>query len=121
MPIYEYECGKCGNLFELIQKISDPPPKKCPDCGSKRVRKMLTTSAFVFKGTGFYATDYQGKGNGNGNGNGKGKSNGNGNGSSSKPKANSESAKESSSSSSAGSSSSSSSCKSCTSKDCSSC
>lgn len=116
MPIYEYECGKCGNVFELIQKISDPPANKCPECGSKKVSKLLSGSAFVFKGSGFYATDYQGKSNGNGNGNGNGK----GSSRASKSSADSsDSATESKSSSS--SSSSSSSCKGCKSKDCSSC
>ena len=57
MPIYEYECEKCGNRFEQIQKFSDPPLDTCPKCGG-HVHKMLSAPAFQFKGTGWYVTDY---------------------------------------------------------------
>jgi putative FmdB family regulatory protein len=57
MPIYEYECEKCGNRFEKIQKFSDPPVDACPKCGG-HVHKMQSAPAFQFKGTGWYATDY---------------------------------------------------------------
>ena len=57
MPIYEYVCKKCGNGFELMQKISDPPAKKCPSCGGG-VEKKLSLSSFQLKGSGWYATDY---------------------------------------------------------------
>ena len=57
MPIYEYECEKCGHRFEQIQKFSDPPLEVCPKCGSA-VHKMQSAPAFQFKGTGWYVTDY---------------------------------------------------------------
>ena len=62
MPLYEYECEACGNRFERIQKFSDPPVEECPKCGEKRVRKLLSSPAIQFKGTGWYITDYARKG-----------------------------------------------------------
>ena len=59
MPIYEYECPKCG-LFDTLQKMSDPALKTHDVCGSK-VTKVMSASAFQFKGSGFYITDYNGK------------------------------------------------------------
>jgi putative FmdB family regulatory protein len=57
MPLYEYHCDACGRRFELIRKFSDPPLEQCPTCGG-RVRKLVSSPAFTFKGTGFYVTDY---------------------------------------------------------------
>ncbi|HEY7292538.1 MAG TPA: FmdB family zinc ribbon protein [Vicinamibacterales bacterium] len=57
MPLYEYECEKCGHRFEKIQKFSDPPIETCPKCGS-RVRKLMSSPAIQFKGSGWYITDY---------------------------------------------------------------
>jgi putative FmdB family regulatory protein len=57
MPIYEYECEKCGHRFEKIQKFSDAPPDTCPKCGGA-LHKMQSAPAFQFKGTGWYVTDY---------------------------------------------------------------
>ena len=57
MPLYEYTCDACGRQFELIRKFSDPPLEKCPTCGGT-VRKLVSSPAFQFKGTGFYITDY---------------------------------------------------------------
>src|SRR6476659_6247727 len=62
MPIYEYECEACGNRFELIQKFSDPPVEICPKCGEPKVRKLMSSPAIQFKGSGFYITDYARKG-----------------------------------------------------------
>jgi putative FmdB family regulatory protein len=59
MPIYEYECPKCGR-FDALQKMSAPALKKHDSCGSK-VRKVMSASAFAFKGSGFYLTDYKKK------------------------------------------------------------
>jgi putative FmdB family regulatory protein len=63
MPIYEYACKSCGN-FEIMQRISEDPLKRCPTCGGK-INKLISLSAFHLKGSGWYATDY-GKGNGSG-------------------------------------------------------
>ena len=60
MPIYEYECEKCGHQFEKIQKFSDPLVDTCPKCGGV-VHKLQSAPAFHLKGTGWYVTDY-GKG-----------------------------------------------------------
>ncbi len=60
MPLYEYQCRKCGHRFERIQKFSDPEIKKCPECGGK-VEKLLHAPAVQFKGGGWYVTDYAGK------------------------------------------------------------
>jgi putative FmdB family regulatory protein len=57
MPLYEYECDACAHRFERIQKYSDPLADTCPKCGG-HVRKLLSSPAFQFKGTGWYITDY---------------------------------------------------------------
>ncbi len=61
MPLYEYECKKCGHRFEKIQKFSDKMVKKCPECGGQ-VEQMISAPAVQFKGTGWYVTDYAKKG-----------------------------------------------------------
>jgi putative FmdB family regulatory protein len=58
MPLYEYECDACGKRFEKIQKFSDPPIDVCPNCGKGPVRKLLSSPAIQFKGSGWYITDY---------------------------------------------------------------
>jgi putative FmdB family regulatory protein len=71
MPLYEYECEACGHRFEQIRKFSDPPLSTCPICNGS-LRKLLSSPAIQFKGTGWYITDYARKGgtaatsNGNG-------------------------------------------------------
>jgi len=57
MPLYEYQCEECDHRFEVIQKFSDPPIGKCPKCGGP-VRKLLSSPAIQFKGSGWYITDY---------------------------------------------------------------
>jgi putative FmdB family regulatory protein len=57
MPLYEYECGSCAHRFERIQKFSDPLVDVCPKCGGV-VRKLLSSPAIQFKGSGWYVTDY---------------------------------------------------------------
>ena len=57
MPLYEYQCTKCGHRFEKIQKFSDKPVKKCPECGG-RVEQLVHAPAVQFKGSGWYVTDY---------------------------------------------------------------
>ena len=61
MPLYEYECNDNGHRFERIQKFSDPPIAVCPTCGSA-VRKLPSSPAIQFKGSGWYITDYSQKG-----------------------------------------------------------
>ena len=58
MPLYEYECDACGKRFEKIQKFSDPPAEVCVHCGQGPVRKLLSSPAIQFKGSGWYVTDY---------------------------------------------------------------
>lgn len=58
MPTYEYKCGSCEIEFERFQRISDDPIKKCPECGGEVQRLISTGGGLVFKGPGFYATDY---------------------------------------------------------------
>ncbi|HMC32171.1 MAG TPA: FmdB family zinc ribbon protein [Candidatus Angelobacter sp.] len=60
MPLYEYLCKKCKHKFEKIRKFSDPPIRKCPDCGGP-VEQLLHAPTVQFKGSGWYATDYAGK------------------------------------------------------------
>lgn len=57
MPLYEYQCKKCGHRFEKIQKFSDKPIKKCPECGGP-VEQLVSAPAVQFKGSGWYVTDY---------------------------------------------------------------
>jgi len=75
MPLYEYQCKKCGHTFEKIRKFSDPAIKKCPECGGT-VEQLVSAPAVQFKGSGWYVTDYARRnsgpapsgGNGHGNG-----------------------------------------------------
>ncbi|MFQ5510963.1 MAG: FmdB family zinc ribbon protein [Candidatus Krumholzibacteriia bacterium] len=59
MPTYEYECTKCSHHFELEQRISDPPRKRCPKCRGKVMRLISGGGGIILKGSGFYATDYR--------------------------------------------------------------
>lgn len=61
MPIYEYECRKCGHLKEVFQRFSDSPITKCELCNGK-MRKLISQNTFHLKGTGWYVTDYASKG-----------------------------------------------------------
>src|SRR5215510_6245410 len=61
VPLYEYQCKKCQHRFEKIQKFSDAPVKKCPECGGT-VERLLSPPAVQFKGSGWYVTDYARKG-----------------------------------------------------------
>lgn len=60
MPIYEYECTKCGKIEEVLQNFSDKPLTKCPSCAGK-LHKLVSQSTFHLKGTGWYVTDYANK------------------------------------------------------------
>lgn len=61
MPIYEYACQKCGHQLEVMQKISDKPLTKCPECRGK-LEKLISPPSIQFKGSGWYVTDYSGRG-----------------------------------------------------------
>lgn len=61
MPIYEYRCESCGHELEALQKISDPKLTTCPQCGAESLNKLVSASAFVLRGTGWYATDFKDK------------------------------------------------------------
>jgi|SRR5689334_4043033 putative FmdB family regulatory protein len=59
MPIYTYRCESCGVQFERHQFFNDPPLKICPECRKKTLRKVITPTKVIFKGSGFYATDHK--------------------------------------------------------------
>ncbi len=62
MPIYEFRCAKCGHEFESLQKMSDPDPEVCPECGEAGgVSRLISAAAFRLKGGGWYETDFKGK------------------------------------------------------------
>jgi putative FmdB family regulatory protein len=62
MPIYEYRCSACGQLHEVLQKVTEPPLTECPSCGKAGMQKLLTAAGFQLKGSGWYATDFKGGG-----------------------------------------------------------
>jgi putative FmdB family regulatory protein len=63
MPTYDYECEACGHSLEVFQSINDPVLKKCPECGKNKLKRLFGTgAAIVFKGSGFYQTDYRSEG-----------------------------------------------------------
>ncbi len=62
MPTYEYECQACGKVHEVFHGMNDPQPKKCPACGKRGLKKLVSSGAgILFKGSGFYTTDYRSK------------------------------------------------------------
>ncbi|ETD70767.1 FmdB family transcriptional regulator [Pelistega indica] len=69
MPIYAYRCSNCGYTRDVLQKMSDAPLTKCPECQKETFTKQVTAAGFQLKGTGWYVTDFRG-GNTNGNNNG---------------------------------------------------
>src|SRR5271165_508849 len=60
MPFYEYQCKNCGHDLEAMQKISDPPLKKCPECGKPQLQRLMSAPVFRLKGGGWYETDFKG-------------------------------------------------------------
>ena len=64
MPIYEYECDKCGHAFEREQRITEDPVKTCPECRSRKVKRLLSAPGFILKGGGWYADGYSDSKNG---------------------------------------------------------
>ncbi len=66
MPTYDYQCSACGHRFERFESINDDAPKACEKCGKKKAKRMLGTGAgLIFKGAGFYTTDYKKSSGGN--------------------------------------------------------
>src|SRR6185295_14120144 len=59
MPIYEYRCEDCGHQADHLQKVSEKPLSKCPACGKKAYKKLLSAAGFQLKGSGWYATDFK--------------------------------------------------------------
>jgi putative FmdB family regulatory protein len=70
MPLYEYECDACGRRFELIRKFSESDVDTCTQCGKGPVRRLMSSPAIQFKGTGWYITDYPKKSSASGDGKG---------------------------------------------------
>jgi putative FmdB family regulatory protein len=62
MPVYEYACEKCGHEFEASQRITDEPIKVCPKCRARRVKRLISQTSFVLKGSGWYSDLYSSKG-----------------------------------------------------------
>lgn len=61
MPIYEYQCANCHHQFDVLQKLSDDPVKKCPECAKDKAVRLVSAAGFQLKGTGWYATDFKDK------------------------------------------------------------
>ena len=61
MPFYEYQCRHCGHQTEVLQKVSDPPLRKCPACGRNGLTKLISAPIFRLKGGGWYETDFKGE------------------------------------------------------------
>ena len=61
MPIYEYECQKCGHHHEALQKISEEPLKQCPACNENALKKLVSAAGFRLSGSGWYETDFKSK------------------------------------------------------------
>jgi putative FmdB family regulatory protein len=59
MPIYEYQCGSCGQELEKLQRMSDAPLTDCPQCGNAELRRMVSAAGFRLKGAGWYETDFK--------------------------------------------------------------
>ena len=59
MPIYEYRCAECGHELDVLQKISDSPLRKCPECGKSKLKRLVSAPAFRLKGSGWYETDFK--------------------------------------------------------------
>ena len=62
MPIYEYRCAACGHHLEALQKMSESPLRKCPECGKSQLRRLVSASRFRLKGSGWYETDFKNQG-----------------------------------------------------------
>ena len=63
MPVYEYACDACRHHFEAWQSIKEPALTRCPECRAERARRLISTTSFALKGSGWYVTDYKSKDN----------------------------------------------------------
>lgn len=70
MPIYEYRCGRCGHQDDFLEKVGAPSLRKCPSCGRRSFRRLVSLSAFHLKGDGWYVTDFRDGGKGKRGGDG---------------------------------------------------
>lgn len=61
MPIYEYRCAACGHVLEALQKMSEAPMRKCPECGKSQLKRLVSAPQFRLKGSGWYETDFKNK------------------------------------------------------------
>jgi len=61
MPIYEYRCSACGHYLEALQKMSEGPLRKCPECGKSQLKRLVSAPQFRLKGSGWYETDFKNK------------------------------------------------------------
>jgi putative FmdB family regulatory protein len=61
MPIYEYRCAACGHHLEALQRMTEAPLRKCPDCGKSQLKRLVSASRFRLKGSGWYETDFKNK------------------------------------------------------------
>ena len=59
MPFYEYQCKRCGHALEAMQKVNDPPLRKCPECGKQSLERLMSAPVFRLKGGGWYETDFK--------------------------------------------------------------
>ena len=59
MPIYAFQCDACGHEFDRLQKMSDPDPETCPECGAPKIKRQLTAPSFRLSGSGWYETDFK--------------------------------------------------------------
>lgn len=59
MPIYAFQCDACGHEFDRLQKMSDPDPDACPECGAPKIKRLLTAPSFRLSGSGWYETDFK--------------------------------------------------------------
>jgi putative FmdB family regulatory protein len=60
VPIYEYRCAACGHYLDVLQKMTDAPLRKCPDCGKSQLKRLVSAPQFRLKGSGWYETDFKG-------------------------------------------------------------
>lgn len=59
MPLYAFECGSCGHAFDRLQRLADPDPDVCPQCGAQSIKRQLTAPQFRLAGSGWYETDFK--------------------------------------------------------------